>query len=193
MSDDALIVVDVQNDFCPGGALAVPEGDAVVPVLNEYARRFAERGAAVLASRDWHPRESSHFQGYGGVWPVHCLRGTPGAELHPGLRLPEGAVLLSKGTGATEDGYSAFEARTDHGEGLAEVLRRRGVRRVYVGGLATDYCVRATVLDALDRGLAATFLLDASRGVNLQPHDAERAIEEMVRAGAGVATRERIL
>lgn len=192
MPDDALIVVDVQNDFCPGGALAVPQGDAMVAVLNEYAQLFVERGAPVLASRDWHPRETTHFREFGGVWPVHCVQNTPGAALHPGLYLPASAVVVSKGMGSAEDAYSAFQARTEAGLDLAEALRRAGVRRVYVGGLATDYCVKSTVLDALSRGFEATLLIDASRGVNLQPHDAEKAIEDMVRAGADVTTRERL-
>lgn len=192
MPDDALIVVDVQNDFCPGGALAVPEGDAVVEVLNQYARRFAERGAPIFASRDWHPHESTHFRDHGGVWPVHCVQGTPGAALHPSLRLPSSVVLVSKGTGPTEDAYSAFQARSDAGLDLAALLLGAGIRRVFVGGLATDYCVKSTVLDARSRGFEATLLIDASRGVNLQPHDSEKAIEDMVRAGADLTTRERL-
>jgi len=188
----ALIVVDVQRDFCPGGALPVPKGDQVVPVLNEYARRFWEKGHPVYASRDWHPRRTTHFREFGGAWPAHCVQGEPGAEFHPDLRLPEGTIVVSKGTGPEEDAYSAFQARGPAGEPLADLLRREGVDHVYVGGLATDYCVRATVLDALRNGFAATFLVDASRGVNLEPGDAEEAIADMVRAGADVATLERL-
>ena len=184
----ALIVVDIQNDFCPGGALPVPEGDRVVPVLNEYAARFAAAGRPVFASRDWHPARTRHFQEFGGLWPPHCIQGTPGAEFHPDLRLPPGTAVVSTGTDPEEEGYSAFPSRLPDGTELAEALRAAGVRRVYVGGLATDYCVRATVLDALAAGFEITLLLDASRGVNLQPHDAEAAIEEMVRAGATTAT-----
>jgi nicotinamidase/pyrazinamidase len=190
---DALIVVDVQNDFCPGGALAVAEGDAVVPVLNEYARLFARRGEPIFASRDWHPLVTRHFRDYGGIWPIHCVQDTFGAAFHPSLALPATAEVVSKGADPTQDAYSAFQATTRDGLPLAEALRGRGVARVFVGGLATDYCVRATVLDALRHGFVASFLVDASRGVNLQPHDAERAIEEMVRAGADVTARERIL
>jgi nicotinamidase/pyrazinamidase len=192
MADEALIIVDVQNDFCPGGALAVPAGDAVVPVLNNYARRFAERGAPIFASRDWHPAVTRHFKDYGGIWPVHCVQGTPGAVFHPDLLLPEGTEVVSKGADPNEDAYSAFQATTARGEALADALRRGAVRHLYVGGLATDYCVKATVLDALDRGFRATLLVDAARGVNLQPHDAELAIEAMVRAGADVAALERL-
>jgi nicotinamidase/pyrazinamidase len=195
MPGEALIVVDVQNDFCPGGALAVPEGDTVVPVLNDYIRWFVRRSAPVFASRDWHPQITRHFRDYGGPWPVHCVQGTHGAEFHPGLELPadpSGVVVVSKGEDPEEDAYSAFQAKVDGGVSLAEALRGRGVERVYVGGLATDYCVKSTVLDALKNGFQATFLVDASRGVNLSSHDSERAIEEMVRAGAGVATREQL-
>jgi nicotinamidase/pyrazinamidase len=190
MATDALIIVDVQNDFCPGGALAVSEGDAVVPTLNLYAKRFAERGAPVYASRDWHPQVTRHFRDYGGVWPIHCVQGTAGADLHADLELPANATFVDKGQDPAEDAYSAFQARTPSGVSLEDDLRRHGVERVCVGGLATDYCVKSTVLDALARGFKATFLVDASRGVNLKPHDAEDAIVEMVRAGADVATRE---
>lgn len=193
MAAEALVVVDVQNDFCPGGSLAVPDGDAVVPVLNEYARRFAAQSAPVFASRDWHPAVTRHFKDYGGPWPVHCVQGTAGAEFHPSLVLPREAIVVSKGMDPNEDAYSAFQALTDDGVALAAALQRRGVEHVYVGGLATDYCVKATVLDALARGFRATLLIDAARGVNVRPHDSELAIEAMVRAGADVATLETAL
>jgi nicotinamidase/pyrazinamidase len=192
MADEALIIVDVQNDFCPGGALAVPDGDAVVPVLNQYARRFVERGALIIATRDWHPAETRHFKDFGGVWPVHCVQGTIGAELHPSLRLPASTKVVDKGADPNEDAYSGFQAKTAEGVSLPDVLRRHSVQHVYVGGLATDYCVKATALDALNAGFRVTLLLDAMRGVNLRPHDAEVAIEEMVRRGAEVTTLERV-
>ncbi len=192
MQDGALIIVDVQNDFCPGGSLAVADGDAVVPVLNGYAERFAAAGRPVFATRDWHPARTTHFQPYGGVWPPHCMQETPGGAFHPDLGLPPGTRIVSKGMGAEEDAYSGFQARLSDGTGLAGALRNAGVRRVYVGGLATDYCVKATVLDALAQGFAATLLLDASRGVNLQPHDAELAIQAMVDAGAETLTLARL-
>ncbi len=191
MAREALIVVDVQNDFCPGGALAVTDGDAVVPVLNEYIRHFVERSLPVFASRDWHPQISRHFRDYGGTWPAHCIQGTTGAEFHPGLQFSSeatGVVVVSKGEDPEEDAYSAFQGRVAGGTLLADALRERGVEHVLVGGLATDYCVKSTVLDAIASGFQATFLADASRGVNLRPHDAEEAIAEMVRAGAAVAT-----
>ena len=192
LHDAALIVVDIQNDFCAGGSLEVPDGDRVVPVLNEYAARFAAAGRPVFASRDWHPERTRHFQAYGGVWPPHCIQGTRGAEFHPDLRLPPGTEVVSTGQDPDEDGYSAFPSTLEDGRALAQALREAGVRRLYIGGLATDYCVKATVLDALAAGFEATVLLDASRGVNLQPHDAEAAIEEMVGAGAATATLRRL-
>ena len=181
---DALVVVDVQNDFCPGGALAVAEGDRVVAVLNRYAAAFAARDAAVFASRDWHPEQTRHFVAGGGPWPPHCVQGTPGARFHPDLRLPAGTVVLSKGMDPDEDAYSSFQARDDDGTDFATLLRRRGVRRLFVGGLATDYCVRATALDGLAAGFEVVVLEDAVRAVDVQPGDGERALTEMAAAGA---------
>ena len=188
----ALVIVDVQRDFCPGGALAVHNGDAVVPALNRYAGRFAGAGLPVFASRDWHPAQTTHFTSGGGPWPVHCVQGTAGAQFHPDLALPPSAVVLSKGMCATEDAYSAFQARDAANRALPQLLGDLGVTDVYVGGLATDYCVRATVLDALAARLRTRLLIDASRGVNVQPGDSEAAIEAMVRAGADVRTFERL-
>ena len=184
LSDAALILVDVQNDFCPGGALAVPEGDRVVPALNREIGRFGRAGRPVVASRDWHPAETTHFQSGGGPWPPHCVQGQPGARFHRDLRLPRDAIVVSKGTGPREDAYSAFQARDDQGRALSDLLRQRGVRHLVVGGLATDYCVRATVLDGLRQGFQVTVLEDAIRGVDLQPGDSERARAEMRDAGA---------
>lgn len=180
----ALLIIDVQNDFCPGGALPVPGGDRVIGPLNRIAARFAASGLPVLASRDWHPATSSHFQEHGGPWPIHCVQGTRGAGFHPELCLPEGVIVLSKGTDPEQDGYSAFEGVTWTGQPLAELLEGYGIDQLYTGGLATDYCVRATVLDALGRGFAVTLLTDAVAGVDLQAGDSRRALEEMTRAGA---------
>jgi nicotinamidase/pyrazinamidase len=181
---DALLIVDVQNDFCPGGSLPVPRGNEVVPVLNEYARRFHEAGLPVIASRDWHPPQTKHFQSGGGQWPPHCVQGTPGAEFHPNLRLPEGTIVVSKGMDPSQDSYTAFDAVTDDGRPLLQLLRNLGVRRLFVGGLATDYCVRASVLDALRHGFEVILLTDAVRGVDVTPGDSERALQEMRAAGA---------
>ena len=188
----ALVIVDVQNDFCPGGSLAVAGGDRVAAPLARLAARFAAAGLPVFASRDWHPPDTAHFKDAGGPWPAHCVRDTFGAALHPDLVLPPEAVLLSKGVDPQADGYSAFEARDDGGRDLAELLAAAGVDQVCVGGLATDYCVRATVLEALARGLGVCLLTDAVAGVNVQPGDAQRAVEEMVAAGAQLTTTDQV-
>ena len=181
---DALVVVDVQNDFCPGGALGVTDGDAVVPILNMYAERFRAAGAPVFASRDWHPARTKHFQSGGGVWPPHCVQGTPGAAFHPALALPAGVTIVSKGMDPGNDAYSCFQAETEDGLPFAAALGECGASRLFVGGLATDYCVRATVLDALKEGFEVVLLEDASRAVDLKPGDGERAMAEMIAAGA---------
>ena len=181
---DALLIIDVQNDFCPGGALAVTDGDKVVPALNHYIGRFEKAELPIFATRDWHPEKTKHFKAYGGLWPPHCIQGTKGAEFRPDLKLPNDAVIVSAGMAPDEEGYSGFEGRDDQGTELAELLRRRGVERIFIGGLATDYCVKHTILDGLKRGFKAVLLEDAVRGVNLRPGDSERAITKMIRAGA---------
>ncbi len=184
---DALVVVDVQNDFCPGGALAVPEGQRVVPVLNRWAALFAECGAAVFASRDWHPAQTRHFKSGGGAWPPHCVQGTSGAELHPDLRLPPETVLVSKGMDPADDAYSCFQGETEDGMPFAAALGEHGTGRLFVGGLATDYCVKATALDALKEGFEVVVLTDAVRAVDVTPGDGERALATMEQAGASMA------
>ncbi len=180
---DALIIVDVQNDFCPGGALAVSGGDEVVTALNRVIERFAEVGLPIIATRDWHPERTSHFKTHGGPWPVHCVQGTGGAEFHGDLKLGN-AVVLSKGMLPDEDSYSGFQGTDRSGTRLATLLRGKGVERILVGGLATDYCVKHTVLDGLREGFKVVLLVDSIRAVNLEPHDGDLAIDEMVRAGA---------
>ena len=180
----ALIVVDVQNDFCPGGTLAVAHGDEVVEPLNEQIDEFLERGAPVYKSRDWHPATTKHFKAYGGTWPVHCVQNTKGAEFHPALRDDPRITVVSKGLGDT-DCYSAFD-ETD----LASQLREQGVEEVVVGGLATDYCVKNTVLDALKHRFKVKALKNAMRPVDLQPGDGDRAIEEMRAAGAEIVSTD---
>jgi nicotinamidase/pyrazinamidase len=187
-SKDALIVVDVQNDFCPGGTLAVADGDQVVPVLNRYIDQFIKVGLPIFATRDWHPEKTSHFTTGGGPWPPHCVQGSKGAQFHPDLKLPLGTVMVSAGTGADEDGYSGFLGRDENGAKLADLLRQRVIERIFIGGLATDYCVKHTVLDGLKEGFKVVLLADSVRGVNLKPGDSARAIEEMRNAGAEVAT-----
>ncbi len=177
---DALLLVDVQNDFCPGGALAVAGGDAVVPVLNEWIESARQGGAKVFASRDWHPPDHLSFADRGGLWPPHCVQNTPGAAFHSELELPEGAVVVSKADQADHEAYSAF----DSGE-LAEQLRAAGIERLWVGGLATDYCVKASVLDATQiPGLEVHVIAAAIRAVDVAPGDGEAALEAMREAGA---------
>jgi nicotinamidase/pyrazinamidase len=185
---DALVVVDLQNDFCPSGALAVHDGDAIVPVVNRYLERFESVGAHVFLTRDWHPPVTTHFQAYGGTWPPHCVQGTRGAEFHPGLKPPARAEVVSKGMDPTRDSYSAFQAEDEAGRTLPAVLAARGIRRLYVGGLATDYCVRASALDALRKGFDVVVLTDAIGAVDLEPGDGVRALGEMRKAGAKFAT-----
>jgi nicotinamidase/pyrazinamidase len=185
---DALIVVDVQNDFCPGGTLAVKGGDQVVLVLNRYIDQFTKAGSPIFATRDWHPEKTSHFISGGGPWPPHCIQGSWGARFHPDLKLSPATVMVSAGMGSDEDGYSGFLGRDESGARLADLLRQRGVERIFVGGLATDYCVKHTVLDGLKEGFKVVLLADSVRGVNLKAGDSERAIEEMLHAGAEVAT-----
>lgn len=185
MDNAALLIVDVQNDFCPGGALAVPQGDEVVSVLNRYIERL---DIPVYASRDWHPAQTRHFRELGGPWPPHCVQDTPGAAFHPELNLPHDAVIVTKGTDPTDDGYSAFEGVDEKGRPLAGALAEKHVRTLLVGGLATEYCVRASVLDGLKQGLDVVLLTDAIRGIDVKPGDMARALDEMQQAGARRAT-----
>ena len=184
----ALLVVDVQNDFAdPAGSLFVRGADDVVAAVNREVGRAAEAGALVVYTQDWHPERTPHFEKDGGIWPVHCVGGTWGSELHPGLRVEEDGEIVRKGTGG-EDGYSAFSVRDPESgavraTGLDGILERRGAERVVIVGLATDYCVKETALDAASRGLGATVVRDAVAAVDLEPDDGQRAIEEMTRAG----------
>ncbi len=179
----ALLVVDVQNDFCPGGALQVPDGDRVVEPINRAVQRFVAAGLPVLASRDWHLPVSRHFRNMGGSWPVHCLQGTEGAAFHPALRLPGDTLVISKGTDPEMDGYSAFEGVADDGRSLKSLLESLGVQYLFIAGLATDYCVLFTALEAQRSGLTVTVLTDAVAGVDVLPGDSVRALEEMASAG----------
>lgn len=175
----ALVLVDIQKDFCPGGALAVPEGDQVVGPANELIEYFVAHKAPIVLTRDWHPSDHLSFETRGGAWPSHCVAGTPGAEFHPGLRRPSGARIVSKASTAESEAYSGFE-----GTDLAPFLRKKGVDTVIVAGLATDYCVKNTVLDALAHGFRARVVRDGIRAVNVKPGDEDEAMAEMVSAGA---------
>lgn len=176
---DALLLVDIQNDFLPGGALPVPEGNAIVPIVRSYIDMFRNVPASILATRDWHPRHHCSFRPRGGPWPVHCVAGTPGAEPPPALDLPSSVVIVHKGTRPKADAYSGFQDT-----GLDGQLRAMGVRRLFVGGLATDYCVLHTVSDARTLGYPVYLLLDAIRAVNVNPGDSDAAEQQMVRRGA---------
>lgn len=174
---DALIIVDLQNDFCPGGALAVPNGDQVVEPLNRIIPFFR----TIVTSQDWHPANHCSFKEQGGLWPPHCIAGEPGAELRNDLRVPAETIAIRKAGTAALDAYSSFD-----GTGLADRLRQANVQRIFVAGLATDYCVKATVLDGLKEGFTVAVLQDAVRAVNMQPGDGDRALNEMQAAGADV-------
>ena len=180
---DALIIVDVQRDFCSGGALPVPEGERIIPVLNKYIEKFSKAGGLIVATRDWHPPNHISFKNYGGTWPPHCIQGTPGADFHPDLKLPKESKIVSKASQADKEAYSGFD-----GTDLERELRDAGIRRVFVGGLATEYCVKSTVLDALNLGFETVLLLDAIKGVDVNPGDSERAIREMLESGAKKAS-----
>lgn len=174
---DALLIVDVQNDFCPGGALAIEKGDEVVSVLNPWIENAFQKGVPVYASRDWHPVGHISFTDQGGNWPPHCIQDTAGAAFHKDLALPANTVVVTKGVRFDRDQNSAFD-----GTGLAEELRRNGIERVFVGGLALDVCVQASVLDALDEGFETVLLLSATRPVTEE--GGRKAAEKMKEAGA---------
>jgi nicotinamidase/pyrazinamidase len=178
-SGDALIVVDVQNDFLPGGMLAVSEGDQVIAPLNRCMALFQARGLPVYVTRDWHPASHCSFCSQGGPWPVHCVQGTTGAAFSPALEVPATAGMISKAMNPERENYSDFE-----GTELDMQLRSLGVTRVFVGGLATDYCVLNTVRDGLKLGYRLYLLVDAIRAVNVNPDDGDKAIAEMVALGA---------
>lgn len=180
---DALIVVDVQKDFLPGGSLGVTDGDAVIEPLNRMIERFTAAGLPVVATRDWHPADHISFAARGGPWPPHCVQETAGARFDERLDLPPSARVVSKADSSDADAYSGFQ-----GTDLDAHLRSLGVRRIFVGGLATDYCVLNTVLDARRAGYDVVLLTDAIAAVNVAPRDGEHAVAEMVAAGAVTAT-----
>jgi nicotinamidase/pyrazinamidase len=181
---EALLIIDFQNDFTAGGALAVPEGDDIAGPV----KRLAERYEHVIATRDWHPPDHASFETQGGPWPVHCVAGTPGAEFHPAMEGIEIDDVVDVGRERDDEGYSGFE-KSD----LAELLRARDVDRVAVVGLATDYCVRASAIDACREGFDVTVVEDAIRGVDVNPGDSDRALEEMRNAGARITTSDELL
>lgn len=187
MGNNALIIVDVQNDFCPGGSLAVPRGDEIVPVINKLIQQFREKDQLIVATRDWHPEKHCSFQSQGGLWPPHCVQGTAGAEFHHGLKLGNQVLVISKGTQPDQEAYSGFE-----GTDLEGKLQKTGVGRLYVCGLATDYCVKATALDARKAGFETVVVTDAIRGVDVKEGDATRALKELEEQGISLITSREI-
>src|SRR5437899_2517811 len=183
----ALIVVDVQRDFCPGGALPASGGDRIIPAVNRYLAEARRLGLPVYASRDWHPPVTSHFVADGGEWPPHCVQGTEGARFHPDLDLPPDAIVITKGDDPQRTGYSAFDGRTPEGRLLLSDLRDRGIDSIYVAGVTAEYCVKRTVIDALDAGLRVVVLTDGIAGIDARPGDAARALADIARAGAELA------
>lgn len=173
-----LLLVHLQNDFCPGGALPVAGGHDIIPLINAYIDYFVTHRFPVVATRDWHPANHCSFKEQGGPWPSHCIQGSRGAQFHPGLTLPPGTLIISGATNPKKEAYSAFD-----GTSLEEHLEDLNAKLLYVVGLATDYCVKETVLDACKLGFRVVLLEDGIRGIDVQPGDAKRAIEEMVYAG----------
>jgi nicotinamidase/pyrazinamidase len=184
----ALIVVEVQRDFCPGGSLPIKGGDRIIEPLNALISRFEEEDRPVFFTRDWHPADHCSFRSRGGPWPLHCVKNTPGAEFHPSLHLPKGAIVISKATTKDVEAYSGFQ-----GTHLAGELKTLGMEKLYVAGLATDYCVKNTVLDALADGFSVSVVGDAVAGVNMKRTDSANAFRKMLAAGAHKTTSQRIL
>lgn len=188
----ALLVVDVQNDFCPGGALGVPEGDKIIPKINQYVKIFERKKLPIFVSRDWHPIQTSHFKDFGGVWPLHCVHNSRGAALNQKLKVPKSAIFLYKGMDPNKDAYSVFHAEDDKGMSFSRLLNLMKINEVYIAGLATDYCVKFTALDALKLKFKVKILTDAIKGVDLKPGDSEKAVKEIVKKGAKKITLKSI-
>jgi nicotinamidase/pyrazinamidase len=182
----ALIVVDVQRDFCPGGALPAPGGDGVLPAVNAYLSDAQALDLPIYASRDWHPAVTTHFKQYGGEWPPHCVKDSKGAEFHPQLELPPRTIVITKGEDPARPGYSAFDGHTSGGAALLDDLRGKGIDTLFICGIATEYCVKATTLDALRDGLQAIVLTDAVAPIDAHPGDADRALTEVQQQGARI-------
>ena len=182
-SNDALLITDIQKDFLPGGALPVPSGDEIIPVLNAYIKHFEDAKARFFASRDWHPANHVSFKTQGGPWPPHCVQNTEGAKFSPDLKLPAHVVVISKATNPEHESYSVFD-----GTSFEHELKMCETKRFFVAGLATDYCVLNTVLDARKLGYDIVVLMDATLGINVEPGDVDRAIAAMLKAGAQQAT-----
>ena len=191
-SQKALLIIDVQNDFCPGGTLGVPQAEKIIPAVNKYLKLFKKNKLPIFATRDWHPPKTRHFKDFGGAWPAHCIQNTRGAAFHPRLKLPKEAVLLYKGMDPQEDSYSAFQAEDTSGMDFLSLLKRLKISELYVGGLATDYCVRSSVIDALKQKFKVRLLMDAVRGVDFKKGDSEKTVKEMITLGAKAITLNKI-
>lgn len=176
---DALIIVHVQNDFLPGGSLAVPNGEQVIPAFNRYITMFSSAGLPIIVTRDWHPANHCSFNAQGGPWPPHCIAVSPGADFPPALRLPTDVIIISSATSPDREAYSGFE-----GTNLAARLHCLRIRRLFIGGLATEYCVASTIRDALAEGFDVIYLRDATRAINVRPDDGRKAEQELALLGA---------
>lgn len=185
---NALLIVDVQNDFCQGGTLAVKDADKIINPLNQYIEFFGKHHWPIFASRDWHLPTTKHFRDFGGEWPAHCVQNTRGAMFPPKLALPKNTIILSKGMDQNKDSYSAFQAVYEHNTEFKKILLNLRIKVLYIGGLATDYCVKASVLDALKFGFKVVLLTDAIKGVNLNSDDSKKAVDEMISRGAQTTT-----
>jgi len=184
MKNSALLVTDVQNDFLPGGALGIKNGDKIIPVINKYIELFTKNKSLIIFSRDWHPEKTEHFQEHGGKWPPHCVQWTEGAKFHNDLIIPPVMVLVSKGTDPKSDSYSVFDAANKQGIKLTSVLKNFKINKLFVSGLATDYCVRASSKDALSQGLEVVVLRDAIEGVDIE--DSQNALNEIEKLGGEI-------
>lgn len=180
---DALVIVDMQNDFMPGGSLPVPNALTIIPKINKYVELFIKAKALVIATRDWHPPNHVSFLTRGGPWPPHCIQGTKGAEFHPDINLPPETIIVSKGYNENIEAYSGFE-----GTDLNQILRSSGIRRLFVCGVATDYCVKATALDAIRLGYTVFVLEDAIKGVDIPKGSVDKAINELINEGVILLT-----
>ena len=191
-SQKALLIIDLQNDFCPGGSLGVPQAEKIIPAVNKYLKLFKKNKLPIFATRDWHPPKTRHFKDFGGAWPAHCIQNTRGAAFHPRLKLPKEAVLLYKGMDPQKDSYSAFQAEDTSGMDFLSLLKRLKISELYVGGLATDYCVRSSVIDALKQKFKVRLLMDAVRGVDFKKGDSEKVVKKMITLGAKAITLNKI-